>query len=116
MNAPEWWYVVSGIFFGLGTVLLAALIILVARLLQRLNGILERVGQLITKVDAIAVKVDALVAKVSTVTSKVGDQATGAAGSLNQFAALVTQRAEWVSIAVIILGAVRGLIASRKAK
>ncbi|MBL8060933.1 MAG: hypothetical protein JNK63_09490 [Chthonomonas sp.] len=116
MNAPEWWYLVSGLFFGLGTVFFIALIILAIILIQKQKGILDRVNALITKVDGITTKVDGLVTKANSLTERVGEQATGAAGNINAFTSAITQRAEWVSLAFIVLGALRGFLAGRKAQ
>ena len=108
MNAPQWWFVVSGLFFGLGSLSFIVLIVLLVNLIQKQKLLVDRVNALVTKVDA-------LVAKVSTVTDRVGDQAVGAAGNINAFTTAITQRAELVSVAFILLGALRGFLASKKA-
>ena len=116
MNAPDWWYVVSGLFFGLGTVFFLALIVLAVILIQKQKGILDRVNSLITKVDGITTKVDGLVNKANALTERVGDQAAGAAGNINAFTSAITQRAELISLVFVALGALKGFLAGRKAQ
>lgn len=114
-SAPQWWYVVSGLFFGLGLVFYVVLIALLLMLLSMLKKLMGQIKDLMKKIDGITVKVDGLVSEVRGVTEKVGAQATGAAGNINAFTAGIAQKAEIASLIFLVIGAIRGFMAGKKA-
>lgn len=117
MNAPQWWYVVSGLFFGLGIVFYVVLVALLVVMIQMLRKLNTQVQALMKKIDGITTRVDTLVVEVREVTHKVGVQATGAATSINSLTKGIAEKAEIASVVFLILGALRGFLAgSRKAK
>jgi len=113
-DTPQWWYVVSGLFFGFGILFYIVLIGLLLAILKMVTNLTTQVKQLVTKVDAVAVKVDGLVTEVRDVTKRVGVQATGAASTINLLTRGIAQKVEVAQLAFLVLGAVRGFLAGRK--
>lgn len=114
-EAPQWWYVVSGLFFGLGMIFYVALIVLLLSLVSLVKKLSAQVQDLMKKIDGITVKVDSLVVSVRTVTDKVGVQATGAATNIHALTRGISEKADYVSIAFMVFGAVRSFLDGRKA-
>ena len=114
-GAPQWWYIVSGLFFGLGLIFYVVLIALLLTLLTQIKKLMAQVSELMKKIDGITTKVDGLVTDVRKVTDRVGAQATGAAGHVSAFTAQLAQKAEIASIVFLVIGAARGFLAGRKA-
>lgn len=113
-EAPQWWYVVSGVFFVFGILFYLVLIALLVFLIQAIKKLSARVEQLMTKVDGITKRVDTLVGDVRDIAQTVGKQATGAATNLQQITAAAAQKAELASTVFLALGLIRAWMGSRK--
>jgi hypothetical protein len=87
MNSfPEWWVVISGVFFALNIVLFLVLIFAAIKIVGVIQGLQPKVNELTAKVSGIADKVDQLTEQTKTTVNEVGGRAKNVATSVESIA------------------------------
>ncbi|MBS1705575.1 MAG: hypothetical protein JST40_06850 [Armatimonadetes bacterium] len=102
MNIPQWWLVVSGVFFVMSIVLLLALIIAVIYLIYTVKD----VG---TKVGALGDRADQIMEKVQGTTHVLTHNAESIGSHANQIVKSVAGRVDTVALLFIIFNVIKKL-------
>ncbi len=100
MEVPQWWLIVSGVFFAFGILSFIALVVLILRLLQAVNELQPRVERISERVEAVSVKVDSLASTVKdsvetvgggakSITRKVQGLVAGTEGKMQQITSIL---------------------------
>ena len=113
-EAPQWWYVVSGVFFAFGIAFYIVLVCLLLMLLKLVKEVGTKMDALSKRLIGVTERIDNLVVEVKRVTSDVGGHATGIVGSVNSLAQTVTGKAEVVSLVMAAFTMLAGFLRSRK--
>lgn len=107
MNAPQWWYVVSGLFFGAALISFIVLIILLARVLQALQSLRPTLERTAKRIEEASIKIESVAKTAETTMASVGGSARNVAGSLESV--VVTGARRFESVAGVLMMAMAGI-------
>lgn len=116
MNVPQWWLVLSGVFFGMFILLTLGLVWLVFILVATLRETTAAVKRLADRTDQIGQRIEGLVQRVDGLTSKVGSHADDVGGSISAVAQGLAHRADLVATGFMLLQTVMRMMSARRAR
>lgn len=114
MMVPEWWLVLSGVFFGMFIILTLALVWLIVVIALQMREVGAQVRRLADRTEQISFRVEELIETVNKVSERIGEQAHGVASSANIVSKGLAQRTDVIATAFMAFNAIRRLILSRR--
>lgn len=112
MNVPQWWLVLSGVFFALFILLIVAALVLTMVLIALLRELAASVKALGEKADLIGTRVEKLVVQVQSLSGTFGRRANSIAENVDVVTSGIARKVDLVATAFLVLSAI-GKIGSR---
>lgn len=107
MNAPDIWFVVSGIFFALASIGAIVTIFLLFRIYQMLLSIQPTLERTAMRIEEASNKIESVAKTAETTVQSIGGSARNVAGSLESV--VVTGARRFESIAGVLMMAMAGI-------
>lgn len=107
MNAPEWWYIVSGLFFGAALLSFAVLIFLLIKVLQTLQALRPTLERTAKRIEEASTKIESVAKTAESTMASVGGSARNVVGSLESV--VVTGARRFESVAGVLMMAMAGI-------
>ncbi|MBL7962156.1 hypothetical protein JNL27_18160, partial [bacterium] len=108
-NVPQWWLVLSGVFFGAFILLLVALVVMCVMLMTTLRETTQQVRRLADRADEIGQRVESLASGVQTTQRALSGHAQNVAGSVEAIARGIAQKADIIATGFMIFQTIQRL-------
>jgi len=102
MNAPEWWYVISGLFYAMGTLAFVAVVVGMVQLIAALREVKSQVRDTRARIERVSTGVEQMAARASNATSEITTRVAGILDTVDEATKNASRRFE--SIATVLLG------------
>ncbi len=114
MNIPQWWLVLSGVFFALSILLVFGLLIALFFLIGAIKEIGQKVSALTSRVESMTAQVEELVETVQVTTRGVGQRAVSISDSAALISRGLAQKTDIIATGFLVLNVLRRILAARR--
>jgi|GEM_PF-2735625 len=114
MSIPNWWLVLTGVFFGLAILLTCLMAFLIVNLIGMLRKLQDQVAVLTARADEIGVEVKSIAQQVNLLTRNTAARAERLGGTMDLVSTQLRARSQWISAGLTALTVVRSLIAKHR--
>lgn len=114
MKFPEWWFIVSGVFFGLAIVLTILMAVLIYVLINTVRKLQVQVETLTKRAEEIGVEVKAITQQVNRLTQQTVVRAERFGGAMDLVSSQMASRSQWIGAGLTIFNVLRAMLKRKR--